>query len=34
MTADFNAVFNTLKPVLSKYANGLAVKTDRSDEYI
>jgi hypothetical protein len=34
MAADFNGVFNTLKPVLSKYTNRLAVKTDTPDEYI
>src|SRR5262245_29687360 len=33
MTADFNAVFSILKPVLSKHANRLAVKTDTPDEY-
>jgi hypothetical protein len=33
MTADFSIVFAVLKPVLAKYANRLAIKTDTSSEY-
>jgi hypothetical protein len=33
MAADFAAVFAVLKPVLTKYANRLAVKADTSIEY-
>jgi hypothetical protein len=33
MAADFAAVFAVLKPVLTKYANRLAVKADTSVEY-
>jgi hypothetical protein len=33
MTADFAAVFTTLKTVLEKYAKRLAVKTDSPVEY-
>src|SRR5512140_2972213 len=33
MAADFSAAFEALKPVLTKYANRLAVKADTPSEY-
>ncbi len=33
MPADFSAVFDALKPILSEYANHLAVKADTPIEY-
>lgn len=33
MTADFEAAFAALKPVLGKYAKGLSVKADTPTEY-